>query len=123
MSERILSAARSELRDVRFRYVLAGASFVALALAIVLLGALWLFPDTMTDQFVAQPLPRFAEPQLQSSPRFDMDKFRAEQLQQLNGVYWLDRERGIVHLPIDYAMRKVVAEGIPNWPAPKQAGR
>ena len=123
MSERILPPARHEFRDVRFRYVLAGASFVALAIAIVLLSAWWLYPETMTDQFVTQPLPRFANPRLQSSPRLDMDKFRAQQLQQLNGVYWLDQAHGVVHLPIDDAMRKVAEEGIADWPAPKQGGK
>jgi hypothetical protein len=121
MSDRILPPARNEVRDVRFRYVLAGASWLALALAIVMLSAWWLYPETMTDQFVTQPVPRFADPQLQSSPRLDMDKFRAQQLQQLNGVYWLDQAHGVVHLPIDDAMRKVAAEGIADWP--KQAGK
>ena len=38
MSKRILSPARTEQRDVRFKYVLAASSFMALALAIVLSG-------------------------------------------------------------------------------------
>ena len=116
MSERILPPARNEVRDVGFRHVLAGAGGLALALAIVLLSAWWLYPETMTDQYVTQPLPRFADPQLQSSPRLDMDNFRAQQLEQLNGVYWLDPEHRIVHLPIQDAMRKVAQEGIADWP-------
>lgn len=120
MSERILSPARHEVHDVRFKHVLAGASFLALALAAVLLSALFLFPHTMTDQNVAQPLPRFADPQLQSSPRLDMERFRAEQLKELNGAYWLDQQHRVVHLPVDEAMRKLAEERIPDWPAPKQ---
>lgn len=123
MSERILSPARHETHDVRFKYVLAGASFLALALAVVLLAALFLFPHTMTDQNVARPLPRFADPQLQSSPRLDMDRFRAEQLKELNGTYWLDEQHEVVHLPIDEAMRKLAKERIPDWPAPKQGSK
>ncbi len=119
MSERILSPTRHEAHDVRFKYVLAGASFLALALAAVLLAALFLFPHTMTDQNVAQPLPRFADPQLQPSPRLDMDRFRAEQLKKLNSTYWLDEQHGVVHLPIDEAMRRLAKEQIPDWPAPK----
>jgi hypothetical protein len=122
MSERILPPARNEGSDVPFKYVLAGASGLALALAVVLLAAYFLFPDTLTDRYVAQP-PRFADPQLQSSPRLDMDRFRAEQLKTLNEAYWLDQQHGVVHLPIDEAMRKLAAEGVQDWPAPKRTGQ
>ncbi len=78
-----------------------------------------MFPNTTTDQYVAEPLPRFAAPQLQSSPRADMERFEAQQQKQLNGVYWIDQGHGVVHLPIADAMRKVAEEGIPDWPGPK----
>ena len=123
MPDAILPPARHETRDVRFKHIAAAASLMAAALAIVLLAALWIFPDTLTDQYVATPLPRFAEPTLQPSPRADMEAFRARQMRELNGTYWLDRAHGVVHLPIEQAMRKVAAEGIQDWPAPKQASR
>lgn len=117
----ILSPSRHERRDVRFVYIAAGAAWVALVLAIVLLSAWWMFPSTMTDQYVALPLPGFASPQLQSSPAADLARFKQQKLQALNGTYWLDRAHGVVHLPIADAMRKVAQEGIPDWPAPKRA--
>ena len=55
-------------------------------------------------------------PQLQTSAVRDMNRFRAQQLQQLNGAYWLDKAHGIVHLPIEDAMRLVAKEGIADWP-------
>lgn len=116
---RVLAPARHERHDVRFRYVAAGAAWMALALALVLLGAWWMFPDTMTDQYVTRPLPDFAAPALQSSPRADFAKFEQQQLQALNRAYWLDRTHGVVHLPIADAMRKVAQEGIRDWPTPK----
>jgi hypothetical protein len=119
----VLAPSRFEGRDARFRHIAAGAAWLALALAAVLLGALWMYPGTMTDQYVAGPLPNFAQPKLQASPRADMDRFRSQQLGALNGVYWLDRAHGVVHLPIADAMRKVAEEGIADWPAPKQARR
>jgi hypothetical protein len=117
----ILSPARHERRDVRFIYIAAGGAWVALVLAIVLLSAWWMFPGTMTDQYVERPLPGFAAPQLQSSPRAEMAQFKQQKLQALNGAYWLDRTHGVVHLPIADAMRKVAQEGIPDWPTPKRA--
>lgn len=119
----ILPPARHEQHDVSFRYIAAGSAWMALALAIVLLSAWWLFPHSMTDQYVAQPVPSFAAPQLQASPPRDMAQFRQQQMQALNGVYWLDRAHGVVHLPIANAMRKVAQEGIKDWPAPKETAR
>lgn len=91
---------------------------LALALGIVLLSALWLFPHSLTDQYVVTPLPEFAPPRLQPSPRADMARFRQQQLEALTGTYWIDRDKGVVHLPIDVAMARVAAEGIPDWPTP-----
>ncbi len=41
--------------------------------------------------------------------------FRSE-MQSLNGVWWVDRASGRVHMPIAEAMRRVAREGIPDWP-------
>ena len=123
MAERVISPARHESRDVRVGPMLIAAGGMAIALAIVVGAAFWIFPHTMTDQYVAAPIPNFAQPRLQSSPRSDMDAFRAQQMHDLNTVYWIDRQAGVVHLPIAEAMRKVAEEGIPDWPAPRQAAR
>ena len=107
----------------RSKYVAAGAAWFALAVALALLGALWMFPHTLTDEYVSRPMPPFAAPQLQASPRQDMAQFHAQQMQALHGVYWLDRSRGTVHLPIEEAMRKVAEQGIPDWPTAKARTR
>jgi len=55
-----------------------------------------------------------------------LDVWKAERKQRLEGLGWIDKGRGIVHIPIDQAMAKVVAsppdipgEGVP--PAATQA--
>ena len=121
MAERVLSPARREARDVRLKPMLIAAVGMAIALGVVLGSAFLIFPHTMTDQYVAGPIPNFAPPRLQSSPRADMDAFRAQQMHDLNTVYWIDRQGGAVHLPIEEAMRKVAEEGIADWPAPRPA--
>lgn len=123
MAEQLLPPARHELRDAPFRWIAAAAAWLALAIALVIGLAWWMYPNTMTDQYVAMPVPSFAQPQLQSAPRLDMSVFLAKELKALNGLYWLDREHGVVHLPIQDAMRKVAEEGIPDWPTPKQGPR
>ncbi|MBV9118589.1 MAG: hypothetical protein JOY63_14640, partial [Acetobacteraceae bacterium] len=46
-----------------------------------------------------------------------------QELDRLNSLGWVDRAKGLVHVPIDQAMRMVAKEGIKDWPAPAQAER
>ncbi len=123
-----LPPARHEAHDVGFRPMLLGGAGVLAVLAMV--GALtgWLYPGARDPQVVRTgSLPPFPDPQLQPSPAADMTAFRTRQLQQLNGVWWVDRASGTVHQPIADAMRRLAATGIPDWPgqarAPAGTGR
>jgi hypothetical protein len=53
------------------------------------------------------------EPRLQSHPREDMLKLRAEEERTLDSYGWVDREAGIVRIPIDEAMKLAVERGLP----------
>lgn len=55
-------------------------------------------------------------PTLQIDPRQDLDKFRAEEETRLNSYGWVDRGKGIVHIPITQAMKNVAANGIDGFP-------
>ena len=92
-----------------------GAAVIATALVLA-----WIFPETPGARFVPAHLPSSPVPALQTSPRADMARFYAEEMQQLNSAGWIDRTSGRVHMPIEAAMRKLAAEGIPGWPGPAQ---
>ena len=115
MPEAGLPPPRREARDVGVRFALATAALVVT----MLLGAggmvAWIFPDSLRNPPL--PLPVAARPALQTSPPADMARLRADQLAVLNGTGWIDRDRGVIHIPIDLAIRKLVEEGIPDWPA------
>ena len=110
-------AAQRETTDVTVRPLLLGGAGVLVVVA--LLGGLtgWLYPGAR-ERSVARTgaLPAFPAPELQPSPEADMAKFRAEQLHQLEGVWWVDRARGTLHQPIADAMRKLAQTGIADWP-------
>ena len=55
-------------------------------------------------------------PQLQLNTAADLEKFRAQKEQQLNSYGWVDRGKGIAHIPIAQAMQDVVARGIADFP-------
>ncbi|MFL5267845.1 MAG: hypothetical protein ACJ8AH_14820 [Stellaceae bacterium] len=57
-----------------------------------------------------------AEPRLQIDPAADLAAYRAAEERQLTGYGWVDKQRGIVRLPIGEAMRDVAAAGIKDWP-------
>jgi len=47
-----------------------------------------------------------------------LDKWKAERAEWLNGYGWVDRARGVAHIPIDRAMDEIVAGAVPPPPAP-----
>ncbi len=75
-----------------------------------------MFPRQVHDRRFTQPFPDFPAPRLQQDPAADWKKFHEAELRHLNGTGWIDRASGVVHIPIDRAMRDIAAEGIPGWP-------
>ena len=59
-------------------------------------------------------------PRLQTDTAADLRRFRAEEAQRLNSYYWIDKQKGTVHIPIEQAMRKLVKTGIPGFPKAQQ---
>lgn len=51
------------------------------------------------------------EPRLQSDPAGDLRDLQALQRQQLEGYAWVDREHGLVRIPVARAMEIVAARG------------
>jgi hypothetical protein len=53
----------------------------------------------------------FPEPMLQKKPQDDLKRFELEQRMALSGYGWVDRAKGIARIPIEEAMRIVIARG------------
>jgi hypothetical protein len=64
-------------------------------------------------EFAMPPAPR-----LQVSPRTDFRQYYAQQMELLNGYHWVDRDAGLVHIPITQAMHALADRGIPPQKAP-----
>ena len=52
-------------------------------------------------------------PQLQTNPQADLEKLRAEEESKLNGYSWVDRQTGVVRIPIERAMELIARRGLP----------
>lgn len=59
----------------------------------------------------AAPLP--PEPRLQVAPRLDMSQMLRTEDEQLNSYGWVNRDAGVVHIPIAEAMRLTLERGLP----------
>ena len=108
--------ARREHSDIAERFVWSAAA--ALLFLLLACGALvfWLYPQSVRNDTLQPPLPLYPEPRLQPRPAADMRAFHAQEMRQLNGTGWVDKDQGIVHIPIDDAMRAVAHDGVPGWP-------
>lgn len=61
------------------------------------------------------------EPRLQKNPLADMQELRARDAAALSAYAWVDRDAGVVRIPIERAIEVLAARGLPARPvAPKE---
>jgi hypothetical protein len=93
------------------------AIFLMLAVSpFVMIAAFPTTPSDVSRTLTVQP----PQPRLQTDPSTDLGQFRAAEEKRLNSYYWIDRNKGIVHIPIAQTMRAVVEKGIDGFPREKQ---
>lgn len=59
------------------------------------------------------PAQTFPAPQLQPDPTADLNKFRTREEQILSSYGWVDKDNGVVRIPIDRAMQLIEQRGLP----------
>jgi len=57
------------------------------------------------------------EPRLQTKPKQDLRDLRAAEDAILNGYHWIDRNAGVVGIPVSEAMKLTLQRGLPSRPA------
>jgi len=53
------------------------------------------------------------EPRLQAQPSREIGDFRATEEDYLHGYGWVDKAAGVVHIPLEEAMRLTIERGLP----------
>jgi hypothetical protein len=110
-----------EERDVRLRPLIISGMCLALLAGLSLL-AMWLLFDYFAARrarlevvpspaFEARQLP--PEPRLQVSPQQDLRQMRAAETAVLHSYGWVDRQAGIVRIPIERAIELLAERGLP----------
>jgi hypothetical protein len=113
-----------ERSDVSVRIVLIFAGTMVISALFIILFAVWLYgfleryqkgavPPTMFTSPASPPQELPPAPQLQISPQMDLEQFRAAEEARLNSYGWVDRQNGVVRIPIDRAMDLIAQQGLP----------
>jgi hypothetical protein len=59
------------------------------------------------------PVRTFPQPQLQTTPKLDLKAIRDAEDQTLATYGWVDRDKGVVRIPIERAMELLAQRGLP----------
>jgi hypothetical protein len=120
-----------ETSDVNFRAILMfGAGL--LVLGVVVYFVVWLlFGNLARREDAASASPAYPlavgqgdrlppEPRLQEHPRQDLKDLRAAEDALLKSYGWVDKNQGVVRIPIDEAMKLTLQRGLASRPASEQ---
>ncbi len=116
-------AVHHETSDVNIRGILVFA--VGLIVAAVIIHALiWLMFRALDASASRKVTPQYPlaitqenrlppEPRLQTNPRQDLNDLRTAEEQVLESYGWVDKNKGVVRIPIDEAIKLTIQRGLP----------
>ena len=116
-----------EASDVNIRGIMTFAAGL-LAFGAVVYVVVWLLfgyfdrRESRSSASLAFPLAtgqddrRPPQPRLQANPREDMEKMREAEDSLLKSYRWVDRNSGVVRIPIEDAIRLTLERGLPSRP-------
>jgi hypothetical protein len=121
-SPKVAAQGGYEKSDANPRGLLYFALVMAAILAAAALSLIWLFKYFQKAEnpgsFIAAPFagaqPVPPPPRIQPNPGADMQSYRQSQQNLLNTYGWIDRQNGVVRMPIDRAMELLLERGLPT---------
>ncbi|HWP59567.1 MAG TPA: hypothetical protein VNL14_16865 [Candidatus Acidoferrales bacterium] len=113
-------AVRHELSDANVRGIMLFGLWLALV-ALVIHVAVWVLYRYLERPALPSPAARRPEivrpapgkPQLQVEPQSELAQLRAHEQHILESYGWVDREKGIVRVPIQRAMEMIARDALP----------
>jgi hypothetical protein len=114
---------RSEKTDADASAIIRFLLYLVLGTVAVVVLLRWMFVTLVVVEQRQQPPPPVMKvevppqpplPRLETDPAQDLARYREEQRKGLDGYGWVDRPAGVVHIPIDEAMRIVAERGLPT---------
>ena len=109
-----------DIQDVNIRRIFRIAVAMIVIGAVIHLAVWWMFTyyrvsneeRDVRQTLIETPPPIPPEPRLEVNPTQDFQTYHRMQQEVLNSYGWTSREQGRVHVPIEEAMKVVVANGL-----------
>lgn len=111
------SGSGHEERDVRAGLLTLVTGGVLLGIGLVLLAASVLLKLSRPAPFGSlsgEPVTQFPGAGVRPAPAEDLKEYLERQHEELTTYGWVDRSQGIVRIPVEQAMDKIVLEGLPE---------
>jgi hypothetical protein len=115
-----------ETRDISTRVVVIfGATLIVGAIVVhVAIWLVYMYFGALADRAYPREYPMAAvgapaqppAPRLQTQPREELKQLRDEEQRVLDGYGWVDANGGVVHIPIEQAMKMTLEQGLPARP-------
>lgn len=113
-----------ERRDANTRVLFHFGFWLAALLVVVLITMRWTFNYLSAKDPLGPPPTPFEnaralppQPQLQVQPHQDLKTYCEQEKNDLETYGWVDSQNGVVRIPVDVAMDKVMQQGLPARPA------
>ena len=113
-----------ERSDMNPKYILYFGIALVVAGLVIQVGVWGMFRFFEHEQAQRESQPALVEapkpppePRLQVNPRQDLADLRAKEDRTLNTYGWVDRNAGVVRIPIDEAIRLILQRGLPARPS------
>ena len=111
-----------ERSDWTMKYVFWSAIALVISVFVLCAGSWWIFRQLQASAAARQmgtareEAGAPANPKLQVAPADDWNQMLTNEREFLNSYGWIDRSRGIVHIPIRRAMELLAERGVPAAP-------
>lgn len=113
---------RLEPDSTQPKLLLAVAGAVLLLLAIAFGVVLWFYTANVPPHGPTVPK-TFPSPRLMQDESDWLNRTQTEQRARLQGWRWIDRNKGLIAIPIDEAMRRIAARGADGYAPVGESGR
>ncbi len=116
------ASAGHEVSDAHFRPIVIFMLVLCLLVVFVFALMVWMFnylerraeatdqqPSALADRRALPP-----EPRLQVVPRVELDQYRESVTKQIESYEWIDKDAGVVRIPIERAIELLSERGLPT---------
>jgi hypothetical protein len=106
---------QSDIESGSIAWIAAGLGLFVLAVPLLMP---LVYPQSMQHVSPAAPPALSANvPELEIAPAENLQRLDRAATQLTDGYGWIDKENGVVRIPVAHAMERLLQKGLPGWPS------